>query len=116
MVSTFLFRPTLGFDITSKPSLFAGFENIAWVLLFATILGLLIRRRTISFLHQLLPTIIFLLIYLIGASAYQGNMGTGFRHKSLVLWAILLVIFALAWRKPHEPDEAPRNNSQESTI
>jgi hypothetical protein len=116
MVSTFLIRPILGVDVTSKSSLLAAIENLVWVSLFVTILALLIRKRRISFLGPLLPAIIFLFLYVLGASAYQGNMGTGFRHKSLILWAVLLVIFALAWRKPAEPVETLRNNSQENAV
>jgi len=116
MVSTFLFRPIIGVDITSRSSLFAAIENLAWMGFFLTIFGLLIWRRTINFLGPLLPALIFLVLYVLGASAYQGNMGTGFRHKSLILWAVLLVVFALAWRKPTELAETNRNNSQESAV
>jgi hypothetical protein len=116
MVSTFLFRPILGIDVTSVSSLFAAVENITWMALFVTIFGYLIRRRTMSLLDQLLPAIIFIFLYVLGASAYQGNMGTGFRHKSLILWAVLLVLFALFWRKPLEPVEGTRNNSQENAV
>jgi hypothetical protein len=116
MVTTFLFRPVLGVDVTSRSSLFAAFENVAWSALIVILFWLLIRRRTISFLAPLLPAIIFLFLYVLGASAYEGNMGTGFRHKSLILWAVLLVIFALAWRKPSELLETVRNNSQENAV
>jgi hypothetical protein len=116
MVSTFLFRPILGLDATSTSSLLAAFENLVWVSFFLMIFGLLIRRRRITFLNPLFPTLIFLSLYVLGASAYQGNMGTGFRHKSLILWAVLLVIFALAWRKLDEPMENPRSNSQENAV
>ena len=116
MVTTFLFRPVLGVDVTSTSSLFAAFENLVWLAFFVILFWLLIRRRTISFLRPLLPAVIFLFLYLLGASAYQGNMGTGFRHKSLILWAVLLVIFALAWWKPVEPVEITRNNSQEKAV
>ena len=116
MVSTFLFRPILGLDITSTSSLIAAVENIFWLLLFVVILVLMIRRRAISFIKPLLPTLIFFVLYVLGASAYQGNMGTGFRHKSLILWAALLLIFALAWKKPEETSGKPRNNSQESAV
>jgi hypothetical protein len=34
----------------------------------------------------------------------------------LILWAVLLVIFALAWRKLDEPMENPRSNSQENAV
>jgi hypothetical protein len=109
MVSTFLFRPIIGVDVTSTASLFAAIENIVWLLLFITIIGLWFRRRMPPFFAQILPTLIFIALYVLGASAYQGNMGTGFRHKSLVLWALLLLIFVLAYKKP-------RNNSQESAV
>jgi hypothetical protein len=116
MVSTFLFRPIIGVDVTSRSSLFAAFENLVWISFFLTIFGLLIWRRTIDFLGPLLPALIFLALYVLGASAYQGNMGTGFRHKSLILWAVLLVVYALAWRKPTDLGETTRNNSQESAV
>jgi hypothetical protein len=108
MISTFLFRPIIGLDVTSKSSLIAASENLIWVSSFAVVLMLIIRKRHISFIKPLIPPIVFFVLYVSGASAYQGNMGTGFRHKSLILWVVLLVIFALKWRKP-EP--APRNES-----
>ena len=116
MVTTFLFRPILGVDVTSKSSLFAAFENLVWIVFFLALFGLLIWRRVISFLNPLLPAVIFLLLYVLGASAYQGNMGTGFRHKSLILWAVLLIIFALAWRKPEGSEESAGSNSQENAV
>jgi hypothetical protein len=77
---------------------------------------LFIRKRQISFLKPLLPAIVFFGLYVSGASAYQGNMGTGFRHKSLILWVVLLMLFALAWRKAENPEHKSRNNSQESAV
>ncbi len=116
MVSTFLFRPIIGVDVTSTSSLIAALENLFWAAIFMTLFLLSIRRRTISFVKPLLPSAIFLVLYVLGASAYQGNMGTGFRHKSLILWSVLLLTFALAWRKPKETSEMSRNNSQESAV
>ena len=116
MVSTFLFRPILGVDVTSTSSLIAAVENIFWLLLFIAIIALTIRRRAISFFAPILPALIFFGLYVLGASAYQGNMGTGFRHKSLIFWAVLLLIFALAWRRPENASTKPRNNSQESAV
>ncbi len=116
MVSTFLFRPILGVDVTSTSSLIAAVENLFWVILFLVIFVLVIRRRAISFIAPILPAVIFFSLYVLGASAYQGNMGTGFRHKSLILWAVLLLIFALAWRKQEDTSAKPRNNSQESAV
>ena len=116
MVSTFLLRPIIGVDVTSTSSLIAAVENIFWLVLFITIIVLAIRRRTISFLAPILPALIFFALYVLGASAYQGNMGTGFRHKSLVLWVLLMLTFALAWRKTENPEHKSRNNSQESAV
>jgi hypothetical protein len=116
MTSTFLFRPTLGIDTTSTLGFLAALENIFWFGLFLAIIVLAIRRRAFSFLAPIIPTLIFFSVYVLGASAYQGNMGTGFRHKSLILWAVLLLILALAWRKPEEISGKPRNNSQESAV
>ena len=113
MISTFLFRPIIGVDVTSTSSLIAALENVIWVSLLAIALILIIKKRYIPFVQPLLPPIVFFILYVSGGSAYQGNMGTGFRHKSLILWVILLVIFALAWRKP---EQASRNNSQERVV
>ena len=116
MVSTFLFRPILGLDVTSTSSMIAAIENIFWLVLFVVIIVLGIKRRAISFFAPLLPTLIFFILYVFAASAYQGNMGTGFRHKSLILWVVLLLIFALAWREIESPKENKGNNSQESAV
>jgi hypothetical protein len=116
MVSTFLFRPILGVDVTSTSSLIAAIENIFWFLLFVTLAALLVKRRVMSFAKPILPALIFFVLYVLGASAYQGNMGTGFRHKSLILWVVLLALFALAWRKTETPEQNSRNNSQESAV
>ena len=116
MISTFLFRPIVGIDVTSTSSLLAALENLIWMSLFVFLFFLIIRKRRISFLRSLLPPIVFFVFYVSGASAYQGNMGTGFRHKSLILWVVLLVIFALAWRKTESPEQNSRNNSQESAV
>ena len=101
MASTFLFRPILGLDVTSTASLIAAIENVLWLgALLATFI-IFIRKRRIVFLKELLPSLIFFVLYTIGAGSYEGNMGTAFRHKSLILWVvILLVISATVAEKP----------------
>jgi hypothetical protein len=116
MISTFLFRPIVGVDVTSSSSLIAAIENLLWMSAFTILLILFIRKRQTSFFKPLLPAIVFFVLYVSGASAYQGNMGTGFRHKSLILWVVLLVLFALAWRKNENTEQNSRNNSQESAV
>ena len=89
---TFMFRPLLGPDVTSISSLFASIENILWLGAFAFIICMLIRNRNLAFLEVLVPPILFMCLYSIAAGAYEGNMGTAFRHKSLILWVVILLL------------------------
>ena len=91
-VSTFLFRPVLGSDITSTSSLFAAIENTFWLGAFLFVILMLIRNRRLAFFEALAPSLLFFSIYSVAAGAYEGNMGTAFRHKSLILWVVLLLI------------------------
>jgi ABC-type polysaccharide/polyol phosphate export permease len=116
MTITFLFRPIIGLDVSSRSSLFAAVENLLWSAGFIFIFFSILKKRKIPYFKSLLPSILFLILYSVGAGSYEGNMGTAFRHKSLVLWVVLLLIFTLAWRKPNELFGKPRNNSQESAV
>ena len=92
MTFTFLFRPMLGADVTSSSSLFAAAENVFWLgaLLFVAVM--FIRNRRLAFFGAVAPSLLFFSIYSVAAGAYEGNMGTAFRHKSLILWVVLLLI------------------------
>ena len=92
MAATFLFRPLIGIDTTSTSSLIAAIENIAWLGAFAFIIIMFIKKRRLAFIGPLAPSLIFFVLYCVGAGSYEGNMGTAFRHKSLILWAILLLV------------------------
>ena len=107
MAATFLFRPIIGLDTTSTSSLFAAIENVVWLGAFIFILVMFIKKRRVSFFGPLAPSLIFLTLYGIGAGSYEGNMGTAFRHKSLILWAILLLVAAViaARKKPISGNE-----------
>ena len=89
---TFLFRPMLGADVTSKSSLFAAVENIFWLIAVAYIFMMLVRNRRLAFFGALAPSLLFGSIYVLAAGAYEGNMGTAFRHKSLILWVVILLL------------------------
>jgi len=89
---TFLFRPLPGADVTSKSSLFAAVENIFWLIAVAYIFIMLIRNRRLAFFGALAPSLLFGSIYVVAAGAYEGNMGTAFRHKSLILWVVILLL------------------------
>jgi hypothetical protein len=88
----FLFRPLPGVEVTSVSSLFAALENVLWLAAFIYVIAVFIRRRNIEKFKALFPSIIFLTTYSISAGAYEGNMGTAFRHKSLILWVVILLI------------------------
>jgi hypothetical protein len=92
MTFTFLFRPMLGVDVTSSSSLFAAAENVFWLSALLFVAVMFIRNRRLAFFGALAPSLLFLSIYSLAAGAYEGNMGTAFRHKSLILWVVLLLI------------------------
>jgi hypothetical protein len=92
MAATFLFRPLIGIDTTSTSSLIAAIENIAWLGALVFIVIMIIKKRRLAFIGPLAPSLIFFVLYCVGAGSYEGNMGTAFRHKSLILWVILLLL------------------------
>jgi hypothetical protein len=89
---TFLFRPMLVFDITSASSLFAALENTLWLSTALFVVIMFIRNRRLAFFSPLAPSLFFMSIYSIAAGAYEGNLGTAFRHKSLILWVVILLL------------------------
>jgi hypothetical protein len=116
MTLTFLFRPLPFIDTTSLSSVFAATENILWIFMFALIVYRISKVKKIPLLSELAPALIFFSLYVVGAGSYEGNMGTAFRHKSLVLWVPLLLIFALFWHRDSHTRDSRGNNSQESAV
>ena len=108
MVASFLFRPLIGIDITSTSSLIAAIENIAWLGAFIFIIIMFIKKRQLAFIGPLAPSLIFFILYCVGAGSYEGNMGTAFRHKSLILWVILLLVASVtvAEKRPKSRNES----------
>ena len=90
--NTFLFRPYLGFDVTSQSSLMAAIENVFWLGAFLFVFAMCICNRRLAFFGPIAPSLMFFSIYSVGAGAYEGNMGTAFRHKSLILWVVILLL------------------------
>jgi hypothetical protein len=108
MAATFLFRPLIIIDTTSTSSLFAAIENIAWLGAFVFIVVMIFKRRRLAFIGPLAPSLIFFVLYCVGAGSYEGNMGTAFRHKSLILWVILLLLASVlvAEKRPKSRNES----------
>ena len=117
MSFTFLTRPLIFVDTTSFVSYFAAAENLLWLIVLSLILFGAIRFRGILYIKDALPALIFMGAYVIGAGSYQGNLGTAFRHKSLILWVLLLCVYkvGLAISQDRHKRE-PRNNSKESAV
>lgn len=116
MSSTFLLRPFIIGDITSKSSAVAAFENLFWLLTFGLIVFLSIKRRRIPRFNMLAPSLIFFALYVVGAGAYEGNMGTAFRHKSLILGVVLALVLSLLWRNSQPTNQNSRNKPTESAV
>jgi hypothetical protein len=116
MTTTFLLRPFIVGDVTSASSAFAATENLIWLLAFGLIAFLIVKRRGIPRFNQLAPSLIFFALYVVGAGAYEGNMGTAFRHKSLILWVVLALLLSLLWRNSQASTPDSRNKTTESAV
>ena len=116
MTTTFLLRPFFIGDVTSTSSAFAAMENLMWLLAFGLIAFLIVKRRGIPRFNQLAPSMIFFSLYVVGAGAYEGNMGTAFRHKSLILWVVLALLLSLLWRNSQTSTPDSRNKPTESAV
>ena len=116
MTATFLLRPYVLGDVTSTSSAFAAVENLLWFLAFGLILFFLVKRRGIPSFNKLAPSLIFFALYVVGAGAYEGNMGTAFRHKSLILGVVLALLISLLWRNSQISTGEARNKSTESAV
>ena len=112
---TFLFRPMLGADVTNTSSLFAAIENIFWLAAFLFVIVMLIRNRRLAFFGALAPSLLFFFFYSVSAGAYEGNMGTAFRHRSLILWVVILLLAStiLASQQRKAEREGISGSSQE---
>jgi hypothetical protein len=116
MTLTFLFRPLPFMDTTSLSSTIAAVENTLWISMFALIFYKISKVKGIPFFRELAPSLIFFALYVVGAGSYEGNMGTAFRHKSLILSMVLLLFFSVFWRSQDEAKEPIGSNSQESAV
>jgi hypothetical protein len=89
----FLFRPLIFFDEGSLLLKLASIENLGWLLILPYGLFIAIRRNTnpkINLVKFYLAT--FILTFSAAAALYEGNLGTAFRHKSSILWPLILIL------------------------
>lgn len=88
-------RPFPLYDRGSIAQIAAGIENLFWIFLYSIILiqlkGLF-RKKCLSFE---IPAALFVSLFTIGSALYEGNIGTAFRHKGLLLPLLLLITVSL---------------------
>lgn len=99
-LSSFLVRPFPFIDSGSTTFNLAGIENILWLLLFLFVLYLFISTRVTNVEKFVISSLAFYLMsFSVLASLYQGNLGTAFRHKSSILWSLVIILATLLWQK-----------------
>jgi hypothetical protein len=74
---------------TSAGAALAQVENLGWVLLYALAgIGAWVRRRdrrVIAF------PVVFIVGYVLMSALFEGNVGTAFRHRGQIAWALVLL-------------------------
>lgn len=91
--STFLFRPLPVLDDGSNLLKFASLENTIWVtLIFLTLIHVTTSRREQIQSFAWITLLLFVVAFSFSAAMYEGNLGTAFRHKSTILWPLLILI------------------------
>jgi hypothetical protein len=86
-------RPLPILDSGSNILELAAIENIIWFLMFILSIYLSIRTFQVFSMDPLFKLLsISTLFYLLSMSIYEGNLGTAFRHKTMILGPILLII------------------------
>lgn len=91
-----ILRPNPFQDWYSLDTKLASLENLLFVLVLLVILSqLLIRGLTLIRMEQLGYALLFVGGSLLGLALYEGNVGTSFRHRSILVWALVLILFYL---------------------
>lgn len=86
------FRPLIFLDSGNLTQSLASLENLIWIFLHLSILFTskkLLARTSLDFE---LPAFLLVLLFAIGAGLYEGNVGTAFRHKGILLPFLLLIL------------------------
>jgi hypothetical protein len=104
--TAFLLRPLPLIDSGSLSNNLASVENLIWILLLVSFVYFLrVSFQNRFRLEVVIPTTFFIVFFSSLAALYEGNLGTAFRHKSSILWSLLLVIaigINSNWRKSEE--------------
>ena len=102
----FLFGP---FPFIGDPGIAAGISSLEsplWWAFYALVIFQFIRFRKTAFMRD--PQIIFTLIFLAGEIAFSAlvevNLGTSFRHRSILLVPLVFLYVRLAQRAKEQKD------------
>ena len=95
-LSSFLLRP---FPLIESGSAFfkiAGLENIVWLLLYLLVFYLFLTTQATQVEKFIKISLMFYFVsFSTLASLYEGNLGTAFRHKSSMLWPLIMILAIL---------------------
>jgi hypothetical protein len=90
---TFLFRPFPMIDSGSTFLQIAGIENLLWVILvLAAVRALFFPQISGQVRIATMGLASYVLVFSTTAALYEGNLGTAFRHKSSILWPLILIL------------------------
>jgi hypothetical protein len=96
----FLFRPILIYDSGSSFLIFAALENLGWTALILICMVAAFRRNQNSLVFIVKYILIaYVLTFSSAAGLYEGNLGTAFRHKSSILWPLLIIVMITEFSK-----------------
>ena len=84
----------------------ASFKSPIWWVFYALVIFQFIRFRKVKFLRD--PQILFTLIFLAGEIVFSAlvevNLGTSFRHRSILLVPLVFLYVRLAQRAKEQQD------------
>jgi hypothetical protein len=93
----YYFGPILSFDINLFQALILFETPIWWLLAFLIILKLFsaIKRMEFDLICRNVPSLLFVLMHTVAAGLVEVNVGTAARHKSVLMFPLLLILISL---------------------
>lgn len=88
-----LFRPLVFIDQGTPFFFYASLENLLWLIIVPFAIFKSLQRNQTSksrFLNLFLVS--YMICFASAAALYEGNLGTAFRHKSSLLWSVILIL------------------------
>lgn len=106
-LTSILFRPLPFIDSGSFSNNLASVENLIWIFLVSIFFySFFISLKERVKLYITIPTTIFVIAFATLSALYEGNLGTAFRHKSTILWGLILVVTVVLTSNRTNPEKA----------